>query len=82
MGIYRQFTHISTSGTQSGRLLEEEEFNSIETVMRSMSDKFQTLYTGGDMNLNIARQEDNGYYEEKRRISNALHQRIDGVRNT
>ena len=65
VGIYRQFTHIGSSGTQSGSLLEEEEFNSIETVIRSMSDKFQTLYTGGDMNLDIARQEENGYYEKK-----------------
>ena len=47
VGIYRQFTHISSSGTQSGSLLEEEEFNSIETVIRSMSEKFQTLHTGG-----------------------------------
>ena len=59
IGLYRQFTPKGYSST-----FEAEQLDSIELVIREISNKYKTMHVAGDMNLDPTRSGEVGYYKK------------------
>ena len=62
LGVYRQFTLITSTKTERGVPLESRQLDALEELVRSISDKFSTVYLVGDLNLDPSRLGDSSYY--------------------
>ena len=64
VGIYRQFSMVTKSGTVRSSVFESEQLNNIIEEVRAVSDRHKSLYLAGDFNLDIARADDPNYYKQ------------------
>ena len=65
VGLYRQLTLIKSSGPPDrGSKFELEQFNEIESVLKTVSNEFKSVHFCGDMNIDPTRTEEAGYYKK------------------
>ena len=64
VGIYREFSQISATETIRGNAFETDEFDRIETFIRSVAEKHKIIHIAGDINLDPSRAEDEDYYKK------------------
>ena len=62
IGLYHQFRLITQTGPISGNTFEAQQFEEIESAIRTLSNDFKTLHICGDINLDPTRREDGVYY--------------------
>ena len=62
LGVYRQFALVTSTRTDRGVPFETRQLDALEELVRSISDKFSTVYLVGDLNLDPSRLGDNSYY--------------------
>ena len=62
LGVYRQFSMATSNGTVRDEPFEIRQLDALEEFVRSISDKFTTVYLMGDINLDPSRLEDTSYY--------------------
>ena len=64
IGLYRQLSLITASETIRGSKFELEQFNEIESVIRSVCNEFKSVHLCGDMNIDPTRTEEADYYKK------------------
>ena len=63
VGVYRQFALLSSAGhSRRGEPFESQQLDALEELVRSVSDRFTTVYITGDLNLDPTRQGEATYY--------------------
>ena len=64
VGLYRQFKLISKTDPAEGKAFEAQQFEAIESVIRTVSNDYKTMHVCGDINLDPTRTEDAEYYQK------------------
>ena len=69
LGVYRQFAllspagHSQTWGRGQGEKFESQQLDALEELVRTVSDRFSTVYITGDLNLDPTRLGEATYYK-------------------
>ena len=64
IGLYREFSQISATETTRGNAFETEEFDRIESFIRSVAEQHKIVHIAGDINLDPSRAGDEEYYKK------------------
>ena len=64
IGLYRQLSLVTSSGTYRGSTFEAEQFDEIESILRTVSNDYKTLHVCGDINIDPTRHEEADYYKK------------------
>ena len=65
IGVYRQWCLLTSSGKIGGAPFESKQLDTLEELVRSISDRFPTVYITGDINLDPTRHGDPTYYRRE-----------------